>query len=181
MRLSCFAASSKFYAQICIFCILSGIYSGFILQTAGTFVFYDRTVSSPDADADTSLSHLLMQALAYHQPIDSMFFVPFILEHVHQEPLDSYVQHLRRLRALCVGGANVSEEVFGWLQSNQITIINLYGLTEMCGVAATRGHRDVDGSELSNGLMGVLVKDQAEDEEGEMVILSKVRVFSLNV
>ena len=138
---------------------------------------YDRDVSSPDADASAELSSLLMSALAHHEPIDSMFMVPFVLERVYQDQQESYVRHLSRLRTLCVGGANVSEDVFTWLQTRRVPVVNLFGQTEMCGVVARRGYHGVDGSELADGLMGVLVKSRAEDDEGELVILSKVRLF----
>ncbi|TFY73619.1 hypothetical protein EWM64_g10393 [Hericium alpestre] len=146
-----------------------------VMGTGGTYVFFDPDVSSLGQSADLPLPHLLMSALAYHQPIHSMTAVPAIMASIIDNMTPDQLDLLRALHSLTVGGATGSTALFHWAREKGLRYYDMVGMTEAAGPICARSARStIDGMSIFNvGLMGVLVKDDERDEYGELVLIGK--------
>ncbi|KAJ7595789.1 polyketide synthetase [Mycena floridula] len=147
---------------------------GIIAQTGGTYIFFDRSVSSPTSSANIPLSKLLLHAISYHQPVDNFFAVPSTFSEIIKVTTDTDIQHLRRLKSLGVGGAPTQVAVFAWAVENNIPYFDCSGSTEMCGMICIRRALDPStrqhGLRVIEGLEGRLLKEDPIDDFGELII-----------
>ncbi|TFY77731.1 hypothetical protein EWM64_g6280, partial [Hericium alpestre] len=150
-----------------------------VMGTGGTYVFFDPDVSSLGQSADLPLPHLLMSALAYHQPIHSMAAVPAIMASIIDNMTPDQLDLLRALHSLTVGGATGSTALFHWAREKGLRYYDMVGMTEAAGPICARSARStIDGMSIFNvGLMGVLVKDDERDEYGELVLIGKSAII----
>ncbi|PBK78585.1 polyketide synthetase [Armillaria solidipes] len=153
------------------FCVT---FCGIVLQTAGAYVFFDRSLSSPEMPTSTSLSRLLLRGLEYHSPVSSFSLMPAILSEL--VPLCSQydLERLRGLHSLGIGGAKTPESLFQWAASQDIAYFDCSGATEAVGtICIRRANEPVqrrNGLQVISGLMGALEKVQLSDSFGQLVI-----------
>ncbi|KAL5536380.1 hypothetical protein ACEPAF_202 [Sanghuangporus sanghuang] len=147
---------------------------GIVLETGGSYVFFDREVSSPQAPLSTPLHIQLLQALRYHQPVDSLCVVPAIFSDIVKDLDAAGLDLLKAMRSLGVGGAPTSEAVFQWAAEQAIPYFDCSGATEAAGTicirrATVQTMKDY-GLQVAPGLEGFLEKESLDDDHGELII-----------
>ena len=103
-----------------------------------------------------------------------MCAVPLFMDYVHAKQSGAHISVLKQLHSISVGGAPTSDDVWTWCRQHGIPLANLYGITEAAGGVAGRGFGSCDGFRLMEGLMGVIEKENWEDNYGELILVSKV-------
>lgn len=147
---------------------------GVVVQTGGSYLFYNPSVSSPGMAVETPLLRLLLASLAYHHPVHSLFAVPTILISTYREMTPEEKQWLRSLDAVCAAGAASPIELVRWAQKENIRYMDLVGATEVAGgMCFSKTWDTTSGFQVMSGLMGVLELEQDSDDVGELIILSK--------
>ncbi|KAA1472727.1 thiolase-like protein [Dentipellis sp. KUC8613] len=143
------------------------------MGTGGVYVFFDPEMSSPGDSASLPLSRLLLSALTFHEPIHSFAAVPAIMANIIDELAPGELRLLQNLHSLTVGGAAGTSELFEWGRKNGIKYFDMVGMTEAAGPTCARNAREEkEGMTIMRpGLMGVLVKDQEDEEYGELVLI----------
>ncbi|TFY66975.1 hypothetical protein EVG20_g4117 [Dentipellis fragilis] len=143
------------------------------MGTGGVYVFFDPEMSSPGDSASLPISRLLLSALAFHEPIHSFAAVPAIMASIIDELAPSELRLLQDLHSLTVGGAAGTSELFEWGRKNGIKYFDMVGMTEAAGPTCARNALEKkEGMTIMRpGLMGVLVKDQEDEDYGELVLI----------
>lgn len=150
---------------------------GTVLRSAGTYIFFDSQVSSPDMHLSTAASVLLLQAIQFHQPVDAFCTVPAIIEDMMKNCTPQDLDSLRAMRSLGVGGAQTSESVFKWAVENDIPYVDVSGATEAVGAICARRAVSPEASQglrMIPGLEGLLEKEALSDTHGELIVRATV-------
>ncbi|KAF8523370.1 polyketide synthetase [Hysterangium stoloniferum] len=155
------------------FCIT---YCSIVLLTGGSYVFFDRSRSSPSSPSSTSLPPLLLSALAYHAPITSLTTIPALVPEIFTPSSDavSTLPLLTALHSLGVGGAPTPSHLFSWAASRGIKYFDCSGATEAAGTICVRRSwnefQRVNGLQVIPEVLGVLEKTNPSDDFGELII-----------
>lgn len=147
---------------------------GIVLGTGGSYIFFDRQVSSPQAPLSTPIHVQLLHAIQYHQPVDSLCVVPAIFEDMVADLDEIGLRNLKAMRSLGVGGAPTSEDIFQWAAEHSVQYFDCSGATEAAGTICIRrvmvqSMRD-HGLQVAPGLEGFLEKESLMDNFGELVL-----------
>ena len=152
--------------------------SGIVLGTAGSYIFFDRSVSSPEAPSEIALPQLILDALAYHSPVTSLTAIPAIMSQIVALSSQIDVERLRLLHSLGVGGAPTSEGLFQWAATLGIQYFDCSGATEAAGTVCIRRagnpKQRETGLQVIPEVMGCLEKINLEDQFGELVLRGTV-------
>jgi len=150
------------------------MHSGIVLQTAGTYIFFDRFVSSPELPPTTTMAALLLASLKYYNNITATAMTPGIFGEVLSLCQQDDITRLQALDSLGIGGARTVESVFQWAASWNIPYFDCSGATEAAGTIAIRRARDLfqreNGLQVIPEFMGILEKEHLSDNYGELVI-----------
>lgn len=150
------------------------------MRTGGAYLFFDRARSSPSSAPSTALPRLLLAALEHHHPVSTLAVVPSVLIELLRISTQPDLDRLRALHSLAVGGARTPEDLFQWAASQGIRYFDCSGATEAAGTVCIRRAEDHDqrkfGLQIIPGLMGVLEKDDLQDNFGLLIIRGTVRL-----
>ncbi|KAL4262184.1 hypothetical protein AB1N83_005909 [Pleurotus pulmonarius] len=155
-------------------CFELAVFSTVVLRTAGAYIFFDPSISSPRAESSATTPSLFLDALAYHSPVTSISMLPSMFEEITRTCSQDHMELLRGLHSMPVSGAPTLEDVFQWAASAEIPYFDCSGATEMAGPILMRhvwdpSQRDT-GLQVLPGLMGFLKKVRQTDLHGELVI-----------
>lgn len=162
---------------------LTNIIRTLVLQTGGTYIIFDKSVSSAGLPTTVSLSDQLLSSIKYHQPVHSICLVPSIFEEIVKEISSNDLSMLQQMKCLYVGGAPTPEVLFKWAAENMIPLNDILGATEVAGLLGLRSALDpqmsTHGIQVGSGLEGFIEKEEEEDTYGELIVRGQVSILFL--
>ena len=148
------------------------------MQTGGSYLFFDRLVSSPQTSPSASLGTLLLAGLKYYGDVTATTMTPAIYRDLVEQCQQEDSMLLQNLESLGVGGAPITEDIFQWSAANNISVFDCSGATEVAGTIAIRRaknlHQKTTGLQVIPEFMGFLEKENLDHDYGELVIRSTV-------
>ncbi|TDL21967.1 hypothetical protein BD410DRAFT_770959 [Rickenella mellea] len=150
---------------------------GTVLRSGGSYIFFQPTLSSPEAAASTPLHELLAEALSYHGGVTAFCAVPGVFAETREKAnakKEVLLKNLKNLHSLGVGGAPTPPHLYEWARREGLRFFDCSGITECVGTVCTRlvrwEGRKSGGLRLVEGLHGVLeLEREWEGGEGDVV------------